>query len=85
MTDCNSTARRADSNVPSGVPPAQRRFRAVVFKEAPPSADFSRSEQIVLPGEHTELEAWAAVLRALDDPGYIGGHVRPCMGAQSSS
>lgn len=56
---------------------APRRYIGIVFKEAPPTADFSRSERIVLPGEHSEQDAWAAVRLALGDPGYVGGEVKP--------
>ena len=56
---------------------APRRYHAIVFKEAPATADFSRSEQVVLPGLHTEREAWAAVRAACLSEGYIGGHVKP--------
>lgn len=51
-------------------------YEAVVFKETSPTADFGRSEQVVLPGEHSEQDAWAAVRRALEDPSYIGGRIR---------
>lgn len=59
---------------------APRRYHGIVFKEAPPTADFSCSEAIVLPGEHSEEEAWAAVRRALSERRMgrlVGGEIRP--------
>jgi hypothetical protein len=60
---------------------APGQYRGVVFKHAPPTADFSCSTEIVLPGEHTKEHAWQAVYAVLegpDGPEYIGGDVRPC-------
>lgn len=60
---------------------APRRYRGIVFKRAPDTADFSCSTQEVLPGTHTEAEAWGAVFAALRGPGgadLVGGEVRPC-------
>lgn len=57
-----------------------RRFRAIVFKRAPSTSDFSCSEQILLPGEHSEEGARMALGAALRGPaggGFIGGEIRP--------
>lgn len=59
---------------------ASRRYVAVLFKQTAPTEDFSCSQEIVLPGEHTEEEAWQAVQTALQGPRrgeLIGGEVRP--------
>lgn len=55
-------------------------FQGVVFKQAPPSADFGQSERIVLPGRHTDAgDAWRAVHTTLvGDETLIGGAVEPC-------
>lgn len=53
-----------------------RRFRAIVFKRAPSTSDFTCSERVALPGLHTEEQAWAAVRAALRE-GAIGGEVLP--------
>jgi hypothetical protein len=55
-------------------------IRAVVFKQVAPTSDFTRTREIVLPGQHTAGEAWAAVhaaQRAPDGADYIGGEIRP--------
>lgn len=60
---------------------APRCFSAIVFKQAPPTADFSRSTEIALPGIHTEQRAWQLVfaeLRGPDASELIGGDVRRC-------
>lgn len=56
-------------------------FEAIVFKELPPTADFSCSETIVLPGQHTAGAAWTAVYEAVRAGGseIIGGSIRPCV------
>lgn len=56
-------------------------YRGIVFKQAPPTADFACSSEIVLPGEHTSQRAWQLVfaeLRGPRAPEYTGGDVRPC-------
>jgi hypothetical protein len=55
---------------------APSRYHAIVFQPVNPTADFSCSERVLLPGEHTETEAWAAVRAALRGGRYIGGEVR---------
>lgn len=53
-------------------------FRAIVFKRLPSSDDFTRSEPIVLPGEHAADAAWRAVHAAMRaDDALIGGEIRP--------
>lgn len=54
----------------------EQRYRAIVFKHGPPTADFSCSTQVVLPGRHSEQDAWAAVYAALRTGDYIGGEIR---------
>lgn len=59
---------------PAGAP---RLFRAVVFRRAAPTSDFTCSEPITLPGRHTAADAWSAVhavLRASAE--YLGGEIR---------
>lgn len=64
----------------SGAQP--RRYHAIVFRDLPPSPDFSQAAQIVLPGQHTQEAAWAAIRAALggqDGRGFIGGEIRACV------
>lgn len=61
--------------------PASRRYQGIVFEIAPPTSDFSRSTEVVLPGDHTERVAWRLVFAELRGPRaaqLIGGDVRPC-------
>lgn len=52
-------------------------YRAVVFRKASDAQDFTCSEAIVLPGQHTAADAWPAVHAALSaDPQLIGGEIR---------
>lgn len=54
-------------------------YIGVVFKRAPPTADFSCSTEVVLPGRHTEQGAWDAVREALAGPErdeLVGGEIR---------
>lgn len=55
----------------------EQKYQGIVFKAAAPSADFTCSTRIVLPGEHTEQDAWARVREALASGEYVGGEVRP--------
>lgn len=54
-------------------------FEAIVFKKLPATGDFSCSQTIVLPGQHTADAAWTAVYAALRVGGsdFIGGEIRP--------
>lgn len=58
---------------------APQRYLGIVFKRAPSSPDFGRAGRVVLPGQHAEQEAWAAVFAALraGGPLFIGGEVAP--------
>lgn len=64
---------------------APRLFRAVVFKCAPSTPDFTCSERIVLPGEHTVDGARAALASALREDAaglLIGGEIVPVLYAR---
>jgi hypothetical protein len=51
-------------------------YRGVVFKHAPPTADFTCTTRHALPGRHTKGDAWAAVFAALRaEPALVGGEV----------
>jgi hypothetical protein len=57
-----------------------RQFRAIVFKRVPSTSDFSRSERLVLPGQHTADGARAALATAFRADGerlLVGGEVVP--------
>lgn len=56
---------------------SSQRYFGVVFKHAPPTPDFSCSQEVLLAGEHDAAGAWAAVAAALKDPACIGGEIRP--------
>jgi hypothetical protein len=73
--------RDSEKSMTSITDTVSRRYSAIVFKQAPPTADFSRSTEVVLPGEHTQDWAWQLVFAELRGPRageLIGGDVRPC-------
>lgn len=67
----------------STIESAACRYQGIVFKQAPPTADFACSSEVLLPGRHTERGAWAAVFAELRGPRaaeLVGGDVRPFCG-----